>query len=251
MARQKGIFKIEGKIGDVSFYKTQDGYLAREKGGVDGERIKNDPAFARTRENGAEFGSAASAGKLLRVALRPLLLNTADNRLVSRLTKVMTEIKGHDSTSARGERTIGTAIGQASAKAALKGFNFNIRATLAGVLFKPYTVTTTNGMITIPGLVPINDIVYPAGATHATFKSAWAAIDFEAGTHAVVFSPEVNLPIGSAPAAVILNPGTSPTSGANNTDIFVLAVEFFQEVNGTQYSLKNGAYNALAIVEVV
>ena len=62
MAKQKGIIKLTGKIGDLSFYKSKDGYLAREKGGVDGERIKNDPAFARTRENGSEFGLAATAG---------------------------------------------------------------------------------------------------------------------------------------------------------------------------------------------
>ena len=55
MARQKGIIKLKGSIGDVSFYKTKDGYLAREKSGVDKDRIKNDPAFQRTRENGAEF----------------------------------------------------------------------------------------------------------------------------------------------------------------------------------------------------
>ncbi|WP_262708103.1 hypothetical protein [Brumimicrobium glaciale] len=35
MARQKGIIKLTGKIGDLSFYKSKDGYLAREKGGVD------------------------------------------------------------------------------------------------------------------------------------------------------------------------------------------------------------------------
>lgn len=45
MARQAGIIKLKGKVGDMSFYKTKDGYLAREKGGVDKERIQNDPAF--------------------------------------------------------------------------------------------------------------------------------------------------------------------------------------------------------------
>ena len=29
MARQKGIIKLKGKIGDLSFYKTLDGLLAR------------------------------------------------------------------------------------------------------------------------------------------------------------------------------------------------------------------------------
>ena len=49
MARQKGIIKFTGKIGDLSFYKSKDGFLALEKGGVEADRIKNDPAFARTR----------------------------------------------------------------------------------------------------------------------------------------------------------------------------------------------------------
>ena len=34
MAKQKGIIKLKGTIGDITFYKTQDGYLAREKGGI-------------------------------------------------------------------------------------------------------------------------------------------------------------------------------------------------------------------------
>ena len=55
MARQKGIIKLKGTIGDITFYKTQDGHLAREKGGIDASRIASDPAFQRTRENGSEF----------------------------------------------------------------------------------------------------------------------------------------------------------------------------------------------------
>ena len=88
MARQKGIMKLEGTIGDVSFYKTSDGYLAREKGGVDADRIKNDPAFARTRENITEFGKAGRAGRVLRTAFRLLLQNAADKKVTSRRPSV-------------------------------------------------------------------------------------------------------------------------------------------------------------------
>jgi len=67
MARQEGLIKLTGQMGGVSFYKTaEDGYLARTKGGVDADRIKNSPEFARTRENGAEFGRAGAATKLFR-----------------------------------------------------------------------------------------------------------------------------------------------------------------------------------------
>ena len=87
MARQNGIIKLKGTIGDITFYKTKDGHLAREKGGIDANRIKNDPAFQRTRENGSEFGRAGTAGKTLRTALRTLLLKSCDSRMVSRLTQ--------------------------------------------------------------------------------------------------------------------------------------------------------------------
>ena len=33
MARQKGIIKLDGTIGDITFYKSQDGYLAGKKAG--------------------------------------------------------------------------------------------------------------------------------------------------------------------------------------------------------------------------
>jgi hypothetical protein len=89
MAKQKGVIKLDGTIGDITFYKTQDGYLTREKGSVSADRIANDPAFQRTRENGAEFGRAGKGGKILRNAIRNLLQNAADGRMVARLTQKM------------------------------------------------------------------------------------------------------------------------------------------------------------------
>jgi hypothetical protein len=72
MARQKGIIKLKGNIGDITFYKTKDGHLPRKRGAA--SMRASDPAF-RTRENGAEFGRAGKAGKVLRTAFRTLLIN--------------------------------------------------------------------------------------------------------------------------------------------------------------------------------
>jgi hypothetical protein len=63
MAQQKGIIPLQGTIGNITFYKSKDGFMAREKGSLDASRIATDPAFQRTRENGAEFGRAGKAGK--------------------------------------------------------------------------------------------------------------------------------------------------------------------------------------------
>ncbi|MBO9154430.1 hypothetical protein ACFOTA_19610 [Chitinophaga sp. GCM10012297] len=65
MARQTGLIKLKGSIGNVTFYTTVAGDLARQKGGVDAERIATDPAFQRTRENGSEFGRAGLAAQFL------------------------------------------------------------------------------------------------------------------------------------------------------------------------------------------
>jgi hypothetical protein len=163
MARQSGLIKIKGTLDNVTFYKSKEGHLAKMKTSIDGARIANDPAFIRTRENGSEFGSSASSGKVMRDALRPVASNAADNKLVSRVTQLMTKIKNLDATSIRGSRNVGVAMALPAAKALLKGFEFNKDALLSSILYKPYAVNTTTGVITITGLIPLNDLVFPDG----------------------------------------------------------------------------------------
>lgn len=248
MARQKGIVKIEGTIGGMTFYKTQDGHLVKEKSSISGERIASDPAFVRTRENGSEFGAAGKAGKVLRDALRPLMLNAADGRVTSRITQIMTDILKLDTTSVRGLRTPAVGLAGAPGKALLKGFNFNNSAILGSVLFKPYAVNTTTGVITITGLVPINDIAFPAGATHMTITGGYGNINFATGVVALSLTNAVNTIINATASTVTLTPTAVPAG--TGTKVYMLKVEFFQLLNGVQYSLKNGAYNALSIVEI-
>jgi hypothetical protein len=248
MARQKGIIKLTGKIGDLSFYKSKDGFLAREKGGVEADRIKNDPAFARTRENGAEFGSSASSGKLLRDSVRTMMASASDPRVVSRLTKLMTQIKNLDGTSARGQRNVGVGILDPAAKALLKGFNFNSKAVLGSILYNPFAVDVNTGEITLADLVPINDVSSTPGATHISIRGAWAKVDFTTGETDVQETNTINLPIDVTSTNVVLTPVATPQG--TGTDLYFLMIEFFQEVNGNQYSLKNGAFNALSIIEV-
>jgi hypothetical protein len=104
MAKQNSLVKIEGTIENLTFYKSANGHFVRTKGGVSKNRIMNDPAFVRTRENGAEFSSIAGSGKLLRTALGSMLFTAKDNLLTSRLVKVLAQVKNMDSGSVRGER---------------------------------------------------------------------------------------------------------------------------------------------------
>ncbi len=92
------IVKLKGKIDDLSFYKSQDGFMARAKGGVSAERLRTDPKFDQTRRAQSEFSIGGKAGKLFRQAWNNELAKASDNRVASRVTKTMVEILKTDST---------------------------------------------------------------------------------------------------------------------------------------------------------
>ena len=248
MARQKGIIKLKGTIGDITFYKTQDGHLAREKGGIDASRIASDPAFQRTRENGSEFGRAGKAGKILRTSLRALLLNSADGRMVSRLTQAMVKVIQADMVSLRGKRNV--IDGEAEL---LSGFEFNIRGKLGTSLFAPFvgTIDRVSGEISVDlaEFIPANMIAAPSGTTHYKIISAGAEIDFEAETFVEAHSETAILPWDGV-ATVAISQVNAVTPNSTKPLFLALGVEFYQEVNGQMYALKNGSYNPLALVQV-
>ncbi len=248
MAQQKGILKIEGTMGNMTFYKKDGQYLVKEKSAISADKIANNPNFERTRENNSEFGLAGSAGKFLRDALRSLMLNASDTYVASRVTQLMMAELKLDAASARGSRQPAAGLATAEGKALLNGFNFNADSVLSGVLFKAFAVDAATGVITINNLVPQKDIAYPAGATHLSITGAMANIDFANGTSDMEITNVQNQVIDMNAVNVVLTPVALPAG--NGIRIILLKIEFFQLTNGLQYPLKNGNYNTLAIVNV-
>ena len=59
MAKQKGLFPIEGKMGDKSFYYARkEGWQVRSINQTMSERVKKSPAYRNTRLHNGEFGAA-------------------------------------------------------------------------------------------------------------------------------------------------------------------------------------------------
>jgi hypothetical protein len=249
MAKQASFLKIEGTLDDITFYKSKDGYLVRKKGGVSKKRINSDPAFARTRENGKKFGHSASSGKTLRRAVLTLLNKAKDARVVSRVTKIMSQIKNEDLTSIRGERQVAIGLATPTGKTLLKSFDFNSNAVLDTVLLTEHSLDTVTGVITIPDLVPAKQLSIPQGATHVSFTAGFLNLDFSTGDKDLQLSPIVNSAINLTSATVTLTPAGVPTGTGNS--MYLIHIEFFQELNGVQYSLNNGAYNTLNLLEVL
>ncbi|MGQ1891300.1 hypothetical protein ACT29H_12745 [Thermophagus sp. OGC60D27] len=246
MARQESFLKLKGRVGDLTFYKSGGKYLARTKGGIDGDRIKNDPRFARTRENGQEFLRAVKAGKLLRDAFREQLTLTSDRGMSGRLSSAFSKIVKSDEVSARGERNV-----MAGDVALLTGFEFNANSNLKNIFTEGYGASLAEGVaeVLIDAFNP-SSIRKPEGATHGQFVTVAGFFDFnglESAAATVEGEPfsldesehlEETLTIGSV----------EPVEGG--VGVVMLGLLFWQEVNGELYKLNNGSTNALRVIAV-
>jgi hypothetical protein len=248
MGKLTGIIKFKGTFDGLTFYKSPDGYLVKTKSGVSKNRIMNDPAFVRTRENLNEFALNAKSGKALRQSISPLLHRAKDSKLSSRMLRLMNIIKNFDSSSARGERQVHLGLGSAEGKLLLKGFDFNAHAPLSSVLHAPYSVDLATGVLSILDFNPQEHLGIPTGATHVSFSSAFVDLDFETGVYDSRYSPPSILLLDNSISTIILTPEAVPTG--IGTRFHLLLIEFFQDINGIQYSLRNGMFNVLNVVEV-
>jgi len=249
MAKLKSIIKIEGTLDGMTFYKSADGHLVRTKGGVSKGRIMNDPKFVRTRENMQEFAHINKSGKELRHALGSLLRRGKDGRVSSRLVSILSKIKKLDGVSARGKRQVNEGIQTAAGKLLLQGFDFNKRAPLRQILLKMYGLDTSNGQVNIPDFIPLEDLNTPEGATHVSISCGVLNYDFATGIGDLQMSNTLSLSIDMQTTQVQIQPSQMPTGSGVN--MYIILIEFFQEVNGLQYSLRNGSFNVLHLLDVV
>lgn len=249
MAKFDGIFEIQGTLQGMTFFKSKDGLLIRKKGGVSKKRIKNDPAFQRTRENGSEFGHSAKMAQLVRKSVANLVSLAKDFRVSSRMVQAMAQIKNYDLTSLRGDRKVWIGILTAEGKQSVRGFDFNLNSPFNSVFRGQYALDTATGEVAILDLNPSTNLNLPQGATHASLSVAVASVDFELGNYGTTYSPKENFRLTNSSLNLTLTPTAMP--GGTGTVFYYFLIEFFQELNGVQYPLKNNSHNVLYLMEVV
>ncbi|GAA4382023.1 hypothetical protein [Hymenobacter koreensis] len=244
MAQQTGILGLRGTVGGLVFRK--DGSVS-QKPASNKAAFDNSASMARTRENAAEFGLAAKYSKVLRDSLRVAIAAASDSRVASRLTQVMREVIGLDSTNDRGQRVF-----DATNSAPLLGFNFNAGAGIGQTMYFPYSVTDNGADVTldIPSLNPVSDISAPQGATH--YEIVFAASTLDMATLSYV-NANVRAPLGVQPLNSAAQQGLQvvasfpATPAATDLVVGVVGINFYQEVNGKMYPLNNNSTNPLAI----
>jgi len=252
MAQQESIIKLKGRIGDLTFYETKDGYQARQAKGVDPQRIATEPGYQRTRENNAEFARGAAAVKQLRKTLRPMILLTYDPKMPQRLFSRLMRVVKADAVNDRGERRV-----LPENLGLLGHFGFNVAASLANTLFVVPSCTidraTGSVQLEVPALDPRVTIAAPAGATHFQFNLGAATIDFDGeGTANTSTIAMAESEMGILKSEGFAGATLSAALPADTTlPVFVLfGVSFYQEVNAKPYPLNNGAYNPIDVIQL-
>lgn len=249
MAKQKSFLKFEGRIEDLSFYKGADGvHYVRAKSGVSKDRIKNDPAFLRTRENTNEFGHVAQCGKFFRRALQDLMFDVRDRTRVPRMVRVLTSVKNQDLISVRGQRKVENGIQTPQGKTVFNLFDFNQNAKLDHVLKISHTLDTAAGTLTIPNFNPELHFAIPQGATHGGLQAGRLRFDFNTGDFELELSNKMEMPIQNTGTPITLT--WANTATGSGLDYYFLKASFYQEVNGTLYTLHNGTFNALQLIAI-
>lgn len=251
MSKQKGIIKLEGNLGGISFYTTGGQHLARVANGPSKERIAKDENFRRTRENNKEFGGSAKAAKAVRLALGALVQNIGSAGLVSKLTAIFKAIN-LKTVGVRGKR----AIKLSTNKAMLKNVEFNTKLSLSSVFSAPFTNTINANrnetVLSIPAFTPESSIHAPAGATHFKLVSAIGVVSdyvHDDGTNSYEpFVPDQNSLGATKYSAVLSLSANTPAQtltatipgglvmAAECSVVQTLGIEFYQQV-GTDYYL--------------
>jgi len=241
------VVKLKGTIDQLSFYKSQDGFMARQKGGVSGDRLKSDPKFDQTRRAMSEFSIAGKAGKALRSTLNNELGKAADNRVASRLTRALVAVLKTDTVSDFGFRKV-----ENGDLTTLTGFEFNTQVPFSAAIKVPFApnVDRATGQVSInlASHLPKRDIGAPDNATHYSFFAAAVAMDFATGEASVARQSVAALPWNTTPTTAsnisLALPAESPFPV-----LILLGVEFSTLINNKQYPVSKGL-STLQVLDV-
>lgn len=267
----KGVIKFTGRLGEIKVSKQtnrrgQAEYIGSTLGGVERERIQNDPNFQRTRENNAEFGRAATAGKLLREAAALSIREVRYRTLAGDLTKQFRSIISADDTNPRGERRlISNAIPN------LKGYQVGV-TPIDGIMTQNFTIDDSaadyagapgQGATITANVTPVFDFTPLQGATHVRLfaQAVVTATPWDLENETYPGMPrkitgtiaEQTFPITdntATPVSLVPTIDASTLPGTYAAVGYTLfGVMYMQDVNGTMYELNDKSRNALIVAD--
>lgn len=178
--------KTKGKMTNpikTNMIKETNRHHKRHRRGHSAERLHNDPAFASTRKNWAEFASAGKGAILLRNVMESMLEPVHDRRRHCLLTKVMMKVLQSDSSHPKGERQLASGNLQLLKHVELNtGIPFS-HLVYMGAIEGDIHRSSSKLQFLLEQITPAEFLAPPSHATHFEFIIAGAEIDFPQHTY--------------------------------------------------------------------
>ncbi|MDR2274186.1 MAG: hypothetical protein LBF27_24980 [Sphingobacterium sp.] len=245
MARQIGIIKIKGSIGDLSFYESGGMQLVRKKTGATKKQIEADPRFERTKENAQEFGRTMKSCKLLKQQLQDVLFQCTDKSFFNRLVSRMSMVIKSDPAHRRGERMV-TGAGLELLGGLETNRNFKFKDQVLTDIDVSFDVIKGEGIVTIPAFIPAQRIRRYETSTHAQLVSA--VIEFgaviPAQIEAIVWR-SVHHELSGVRSVPGMKFSFARMPKPENALIVLLGICYFEQISGSYFPVAKGKYNAM------
>jgi hypothetical protein len=247
MAKQGGHHPLRGTIGDISYRKTQDGYIGQQKSSLTRKRFLTDPAFENSRKASNEFGTAGKGASMLNKIFTEGIRNCCDNRIQSRLTRKMLKVLDTDTISPRGERSL--LWGDITL---LRDFWWNKQVSISSALGVDCSVKVDRhaGAVRfrIRGFIPDESLKVNPNATHFKITASSAAVDWLPGNKATAISTEyIKVDNKKTRTLDFVIPVRQETT---LPVVSCLAISWYQHAAGEMYALYDMDYNTAGIMDV-
>ncbi len=242
MAKQTGVIRLQGTMGDITFYKTKAGHLAKAKSSLTKEKVMKHPAFEGSRRAGSEFGRGAEASALLRHAFYPAARWAKDWSTHFRLNKLMTDIVRSDKQHGKGERVL-----SAGNVRLLEGFEWNEEHHFSNIFEGYYTtkIDVMTGQMTAK-IAPFKASEWkmtPKECTHVQIRVGGTSLGAADDRSNICLMKSTFLPVGEEEGEMLFELQVPAVVGI--PQILGMGVVFYQEVSGEFYELKENACFAI------
>ena len=265
MAKNNSFIRLEGSLDGLTFFRKNGKNFVKTQSRVSKNRIMNDPAFKRTRENMQEFAGANKGGKSFRDSFASIVRTVSDADITSRVLGIMRRMM-NAGAGLRGQRTLNVV----DQREPFIGFNFNVNKPFDRQFNVPSdgpAITASRDTVTwtLPDFNADTYVLAPEGATHFKVVLAagyvsnyeWVAAlsayepveDTPNGVGGVMYSGEIPVTgmVGSATDLTVDLTAYAPIPAT--TALYVgTGIVFYQEVNGIMYELAQGHCMKIAAI---
>lgn len=245
MAKNIGLIQFTGKLGGLSGRNTAFGNIIQTPGGFNGDRIRTEERYEKTRQLSTEFGRCAKLSSLFKRSLDTYLKTLPDPYVYNHIQKRMAAIKECDTDSPKGEKTVGKALENEKGFALLRHFSFNRKRSFNFSLLHGAALDLEKGTFTIPHL-NMAEFDFPPGATMVGMQLVLLRVDFETAAGVMEVSEIEYVDKAAAADSRILN--AKVPEGAGRL-VAVLYVGFCSRTNGEVF-WRRDARNGLEVVAI-